>query len=176
MGSLGVVSLTLIDCRYPFEFRGGHIRGASNIYMPQQLEERFLSNPPTPSDNLNCCRDVVIFYCEMSSQRAPRVQNHLRNLDRSLHVSKYPALSYPHIFLLDGGYRRFHSIFGCTDLCEPQGYIQMRDPAFSEELRQSRGVAKGMELQRKRAKYNDPCARRLDGNGGRVRSLSMPSF
>jgi rhodanese-related sulfurtransferase len=60
-------SFIIVDCRYSFEYAGGHIDGAENVSCPKILEERFFSNPTkTP-------KSVVIFHCEYSLQRAPRM-------------------------------------------------------------------------------------------------------
>eukprot|EP00958_Prasinococcus_capsulatus_P008970 scaffold880_cov384-Prasinococcus_capsulatus_cf.AAC.18 len=134
--------------------------------MQQDLEAKLfrepLVTPRTPPDMSRARREVIVFYCEMSSHRAPKMQKNLRNLDRSHHVADYPALSYPHLFLLEGGYRRFYSMYGVgTHLCVPQGYVRMRDPGHAEELRKHRSSKKAQEMQRKRAKYHigDTCER-----------------
>ncbi len=52
-------------------------------------------------------RTAVVFYCEFSSERGPRMFRHIRNLDRTLHMVHYPALAVPHMYVLAGGYRAF---------------------------------------------------------------------
>ena len=57
----------IIDSRYPYEFDGGHIRDALNIYTKEKLiEEMFVRR---------LCREhkkaIVIFHCEFSSERGP---------------------------------------------------------------------------------------------------------
>lgn len=52
-------------------------------------------------------RTVVVFYCEFSSERGPRMFRHIRNLDRRLHLASYPALAVPHMYVLAGGYKAF---------------------------------------------------------------------
>lgn len=52
-------------------------------------------------------RIAVVFYCEFSSQRGPRMFRHIRNLDRRLHLASYPALAVPHMYVLAGGYKAF---------------------------------------------------------------------
>ncbi len=63
-------SFHVIDCRYGYEFEGGHIPGAENISSPELLEERFFACQP---EGLNGKRMVVVFHCEYSVQRAPRM-------------------------------------------------------------------------------------------------------
>ena len=57
---------------------------------------------------------VIVFYCEFSSRRAPKMFNYFRNLDRL--INNYPNLHYPHIYLMKGGYEKFveASKYFCT--------------------------------------------------------------
>jgi hypothetical protein len=53
----------------------------------------------------------------------------VRELDRKIHGMKYfPKLFYPEMYVLNGGYRSFYSQY--SELCEPNGYIAMKDPKF----------------------------------------------
>lgn len=55
----------IIDCRYPYEFEGGHIRGATNIYTEEGIKELVDTPVATPT--------VLIFHCEFSSERGPKL-------------------------------------------------------------------------------------------------------
>lgn len=89
----------IVDCRFPFEYNAGHIKDAINIYLPQNLEQFCLKKP---------IEDVVlIFHCEYSQKRAPKLYRFLRELDRKLHIDSYPQLYYPNMYILEGGYRSF---------------------------------------------------------------------
>lgn len=68
-----VASYKIIDCRYPYEYEGGHIRGAINLYMQDQILDELIqkNNEPIPSDGLK--RSILIFHCEFSSKRGPRL-------------------------------------------------------------------------------------------------------
>uniref|UniRef100_A0A0R3RX08 protein-tyrosine-phosphatase n=1 Tax=Elaeophora elaphi TaxID=1147741 RepID=A0A0R3RX08_9BILA len=143
---------TLIDCRYPYEYNGGHIRGALNIYDPAVLENAFFPKCP---EKLKIMRGKIpIFYCEYSSARGPLLASHLRKSDRVRNFEKYPLLYYNEIYVLQGGYNSFYnSVDKCfKDLCEPIGYIPMRDRQHSDDLkiyhthnaRNGIGVATGM--------------------------------
>lgn len=60
----------VVDCRYPYEYEGGHITNAINIYTKEKLLERFFnenSSTDPPSST------VVIFHCEFSSKRGPKL-------------------------------------------------------------------------------------------------------
>ena len=59
--------LTIIDCRYPYEYEGGHIKDALNLYtrdLIQPLLQAFV-----PADKVH----VLIFHCEFSSERGPKM-------------------------------------------------------------------------------------------------------
>ncbi|KAM4705220.1 M-phase inducer phosphatase 1 [Rhinophrynus dorsalis] len=121
----------IIDCRYPYEYEGGHIKGAINLHMEQEAEEYLLKDPILPSDSK---RVILIFHCEFSSERGPRMCKFLREKDRDL--NEYPHLHYPELYILQGGYKEFfkkHKAF-----CTPQGYRPMNHEDFKEDLRKFR--------------------------------------
>uniref|UniRef100_A0A6I8P431 M-phase inducer phosphatase n=1 Tax=Ornithorhynchus anatinus TaxID=9258 RepID=A0A6I8P431_ORNAN len=99
-----VEEFVVVDCRYPYEYAGGHIKGALNLYREDQLVERFLQGPRCPPEGPKS--RVFIFHCEFSSERGPRLCRALRELDRR--INQYPRLCYPELYLLRGGYRDFH--------------------------------------------------------------------
>ncbi len=68
-----VESFTVIDCRYPYEFEGGHIQNAINIYTQELVLKTFLpNNSLTLKTNENLSkRRILIFHCEFSSERGP---------------------------------------------------------------------------------------------------------
>ena len=50
-------------------------------------------------------RVLVVFHCEFSSERGPRMCRFVRERDRSL--NEYPKLHYPELYVLKGGYKDF---------------------------------------------------------------------
>ncbi|XP_062510423.1 M-phase inducer phosphatase-like [Corticium candelabrum] len=123
----------IVDCRYPFEYSGGHIKGSKNLYLKDQIEHFFMQEPlKLPQDGR---RLVIIFHCEFSSERGPTMCKYLRERDRSFHASKldYPTLYYPEMYLLFGGYKVFYA--ECKELCEPNGYTSMNDEKYLNELK-----------------------------------------
>lgn len=70
-----VASFQIIDCRYPYEFDGGHIHGAQNIYTQEQiLTELVDSKTDTPkSDSDEPKHNIIVFHCEFSSERGPKL-------------------------------------------------------------------------------------------------------
>ncbi|GJD09855.1 hypothetical protein Gasu2_40800 [Galdieria sulphuraria] len=115
------LNIIIIDCRFPYEYEGGHIRNAYNCYIPKQIEDLLCP----PGWETQPVADAIIFYCEYSSHRAPKMSQNLRSLDRNAHFHSYPFLSYPHLYIISKGYREFYIEF--PELCVPQGgYTPMR--------------------------------------------------
>ncbi|XP_053532281.1 cell division cycle 25 homolog d isoform X2 [Ictalurus punctatus] len=170
-GQFGAVveDFLIIDCRYPYEYRGGHIKGAVNLYTKSQILKAFLQGSSSPqvspagrrapggasvlgtrgsrgetpasggpaaggdNEGASSPRKLIVFHCEFSSERGPRLCQYLRELDRTVNVQTYPHLLYPELYLLQGGYKHFY--FCCPELCEPHGYVPMRHSDFREQLR-----------------------------------------
>uniref|UniRef100_G1MRY0 M-phase inducer phosphatase n=1 Tax=Meleagris gallopavo TaxID=9103 RepID=G1MRY0_MELGA len=121
----------IIDCRYPYEYEGGHIKGAVNLHMEEDVEDFLLKNPIPPSKNK---RVIVVFHCEFSSERGPRMCRFVRERDRL--GNEYPNLHYPELYVLKGGYRDF--FLRCRSFCEPQSYRPMHHEDFKEDLKRFR--------------------------------------
>lgn len=109
----------VIDCRFEYEYDGGHIDGAININTKEKLEEVLLP------ERLKDEKVLLVFHCEYSAHRGPRMAKHLRNLDRQRNINRYPFLSYPDIAILSGGYSHFFTEYG--ERCYPQKYVEMND-------------------------------------------------
>jgi len=128
--------IIIIDCRFPFEYAGGHIRGAINIFEPESLERLLFDEKRIAS--LHQKEVMVIFHCEFSQHRAPKLYRHLRELDRKAHHDTYPNLYYTNIYLVEGGYRGFYMYSNdCKKNCEPQAYVEMNDKNFIQQCKQS---------------------------------------
>nr|XP_055060212.1 cell division cycle 25 homolog d isoform X1 [Misgurnus anguillicaudatus] len=144
-----VEDFLIIDCRYPYEYQGGHIKGAVNLYTEYQIQqavaqalERAKLHPTgsffwghQPSDSVakvegSSPRKLIVFHCEFSSERGPHLCQYLRRLDRCLNV--YPNLHYPEVYLLLGGYKHFHSCY--PDMCDPCGYVPMHHQDYQGQL------------------------------------------
>uniref|UniRef100_A0A8C5U5X8 M-phase inducer phosphatase n=1 Tax=Malurus cyaneus samueli TaxID=2593467 RepID=A0A8C5U5X8_9PASS len=121
----------IIDCRYPYEYEGGHIKGAINLHMEEEVENFLLKKPIQPSENK---RVIVVFHCEFSSERGPRMCRFVREQDRL--SNEYPNLHYPELYVLKGGYKDFFS--RCQSFCEPQSYRPMHHKDFREDLKRFR--------------------------------------
>jgi hypothetical protein len=70
----------------------------------------------------NSCKPVLVFHCEYSQKRGPKMWSFLRELDRNKNIDDYPNLEYPEIYVLRGGYRLFVHMYPGN--CTPeQGYV-----------------------------------------------------
>lgn len=68
-----VASYKVIDCRYPYEFEGGHISGALNYYTKEQIERELVENKSKVSSIDHMKRNILVFHCEFSSERGPNL-------------------------------------------------------------------------------------------------------
>eukprot|EP00126_Sphaerothecum_destruens_P013514 Sdes_comp23140_c0_seq1m21442 len=105
----------IIDCRFPYEYNGGHIQGALNLFREEDVTKMFFSNPIIGK------RICIIFHCEFSSKRGPKMCQHLRSVDRAVHLENYPELYYPEVYVLEGGYKSFFESH--MDYCDPKSYV-----------------------------------------------------
>jgi M-phase inducer tyrosine phosphatase len=121
----------IIDCRFEYEYSGGHIEGAVNFNDKEKLASQLLEVEPTTNA-------LLIFHCEYSAHRAPLVAKHIRNRDRSVNADRYPTLTYPEVYILDGGYSSFFSEHRLR--CFPQNYVEMA--AKEHEAACERGLGK----------------------------------
>ena len=125
----------IFDCRFGYEFEGGHINNAFNVNNPQELLDRWFQ------DNEVHDKDVFIFHCEFSKNRSVTIANLFRNHDRNLNKETYPLLQYPQIYILDGGYKNF---FDKYPEHTTGSYLPMMDSQYYPET-----------YQREHSKYNE---------------------
>ncbi|XP_077334242.1 M-phase inducer phosphatase 2 [Lithobates pipiens] len=139
----------IVDCRYPYEYEGGHIKSAVNLPLEQDIEEFLMKNPiiPTSEDK----RVIIIFHCEFSSERGPRMCRYVRKQDRN--GNDYPKLHYPELYILKGGYKDFFPSYQTQ--CEPQAYRPMDHKDFREHLKLFRSKSRTWAGDKsKREMYN----------------------
>ncbi|GFR23573.1 m-phase inducer phosphatase [Trichonephila clavata] len=130
-----VQTYTIVDCRYPYEFEGGHIQGAKNIYTKEDILDNFFTYQRVSTKNT-----IVIFHCEFSSERAPKLCRFLRKKDREFNQGNYPRLQYPEMYILEGGYKAFFQEY--KELCEPQTYKPMTHKDHEFDFRHFRAKSK----------------------------------
>nr|UVJ64689.1 Cdc25 protein [Sipunculus nudus] len=138
----------IIDCRYPYEYEGGQIKGAINLYTKDQILEEFIKSTkhhPTDSSNSNT---VLIFHCEFSSERGPKMYRFLREQDRAVHKDCYPSLHYPEMYVLEGGYKAFFE--NHKPQCVPQTYKPMLHKDHANDMKHFRAKSKSWAGERGR--------------------------
>lgn len=116
--------LKLIDCRFYYEYTGGHIDGAINFSDKVLLTDSLV-------DPLVGERVLLVLYCEYSLWRAPQMACHVRSSDRKRNYEAYPRLTYPDVYVLDGGYSNFFP--GNEHRCSQPYYITMSNKEHWEE-------------------------------------------
>ncbi|XP_006121695.2 M-phase inducer phosphatase 3 isoform X2 [Pelodiscus sinensis] len=126
----------IVDCRYPYEYLGGHIKGALNFHRQEDVFQFFLKKPLLPAVPQK--RIILVFHCEFSSERGPKMCRYLREEDRAM--NEYPALHYPELYVLKGGYKEFFPEY--MELCEPQDYCPMHHQDYKAELLKFRTKSK----------------------------------
>ena len=123
----------IIDCRFEYEYKGGHVNGAINFNDKQELAKRLFDRPGSK-------RTLLIFHCEYSAHRAPIAARYIRGEDRATNAHQYPLLTYPEIYILDGGYSSFFKQY--KDRCFPQNYVEMNDKAHEADCERGLGRIK----------------------------------
>lgn len=116
----------IVDCRYDYEHDGGHLPGAVSVNQHDALRRLFVSLGQRDGDP-----PVLVFHCEFSQNRAPKAFGAFRALDRA--ANDYPTLSFPQMFIMDGGYQAFFTRHAA--LCWPRQYVPMADPELSRRWR-----------------------------------------
>ncbi|AMD20863.1 HDR121Cp [Eremothecium sinecaudum] len=101
----------IVDCRFEYEFLGGHIKDALNISSRGDLENEFIHKKEDKCTSEAGKPPLLVFHCEFSSYRGPIMASHLRNCDRMLNHDNYPLLHYPDILVLEGGFKTFFDMF-----------------------------------------------------------------
>ncbi|KAG8869325.1 cell division cycle- protein [Serendipita sp. 405] len=132
-----VASYTIIDCRFKFEYEGGHIGGAINLNKEEDIERVLFEMAakegrlPVPSQSgmPGVRHPILVFHCEFSAKRGPTFAKHFRAKDRAKNAHVYPKLHYPELYILEGGYCSYYSAY--PETCEPRGYVQMDAPQHS---------------------------------------------
>lgn len=133
--------LVVVDCRFEYEYQGGHIEGAINVSSKSELEQTFFGEPVvqyTASQFTQRSHKLLVFHCEFSSHRGPLMANNLRNWDRCLNKDNYPNLYYPDVVILEGGYKKYYDRYlavqsGGDSPASCASYVEMQDPQFKDE-------------------------------------------
>ncbi|KAK4497757.1 hypothetical protein PRZ48_010410 [Zasmidium cellare] len=130
--------ILVIDCRFEYEYSGGHIENAVNFNDKQHLASELFT------DGLSS-NTLLIFHCEYSVHRAPLTAKFIRSHDRNVNAAQYPKLTFPEMYILDGGYSRFFAEH--PSKCYPQNYVEMNDQRHEQAC--ERGMAKVKQNRQK---------------------------
>lgn len=133
--------LVVIDCRFEYEYQGGHIVTAVNFNDKEKLATQLFDLEPTS-------RALIILHCEYSVHRAPIMAKYIRQRDRQVNVEQYPKLTYPEMYIMEGGYSSFFKSFASQ--CYPQNYVEMAAQEHAQ------ACEKGLDKVKQRSK----CMRR----------------
>ncbi|KAK0411234.1 hypothetical protein QR680_005554 [Steinernema hermaphroditum] len=134
----------VIDCRFPYEYEGGHVRGAINVHETHELKQLFYHE----KENVPLHQRIPIFYCEYSQKRGPTMAKELRRLDRNINAQNYPSLDYQEIYLLDRGYKKLFETDKIHHICDPPAYTSMDDPQHNDSLRKHKSKLNRTKSQR----------------------------
>lgn len=96
--------------------------------------ETKISSQVEPRIEKNCI-PVVVFHCEFSSERAPKMWSLLRKIDRNVLSSNSSDLEYYQAYVLAGGYRQYYEQFKGTRAVVG-GYVSMEDQRFQSQMAQ----------------------------------------
>lgn len=134
----------VIDCRFDFEYGAGHIDGALSFENREKLAAHlFDSTSPTSTS-----RSLVIFHCEYSVHRAPIMAQFFRSHDRSVNPERYPALTYPESYVLEGGFKSFFQNY--RSRCVGK-YVEMTAAEHAADAEKGMGKVKKQRMKLRRA-------------------------
>lgn len=114
----------IIDCRYPYEYSGGHILGALNCSPGEKMSliDWLFS---TEHGQTRQGPMVLIMHCEFSQCRAPRMATDV--LRQYIGLGGNSGLE---VYVMKGGYAEFFSQY--PQLCDPVSYVPMHDPRLPQ--------------------------------------------
>ena len=92
-------NVLVIDARFGYEYQAGHIKGAINVDYPQKLQQLLYDDLNMISQNMKK-KTILVFHCEFSEVRGPRLWQTLRDVDRQVNYHNYPKLFYSESYLL----------------------------------------------------------------------------
>ncbi|KAH7720288.1 Rhodanese-like domain containing protein [Aphelenchoides avenae] len=120
----------LVDCRFPYEYAGGHIKYSINIHKTEELADVFFPSNEQLLMKIKC--RTPIFYSELSETRGLAMAKELSRIGRGRHERS--RLDYSTVYVVRHGYKAFFES-GFTEHCHPQGYVNMRHPFHHGELK-----------------------------------------
>lgn len=150
--------LIIVDCRFEYEYKGGHIEGAINVNNKEELANQLFVASSAE-------KTLLIFHCEYSAHRAPIMYvfnglcmvfadigyraKFVRHRDRASNSHRYPLLTYPELYILDGGYSSFFTDHSFR--CFPQSYVEMGAKEHANACERGLGKIKQQRVKLSRA-------------------------
>lgn len=129
------------DMRYPYEYEGGHIVDAQNLFGEQGTVEKFFFTTMGSLSQDERDRTAVVFHCEFSSKRGPSGYEELRNLDRAINKKNWPTLMWPQLYVLKGGFKEFYNSVPLTRPFFEGEYVEMWDKRFRKQMKKCQMVS-----------------------------------
>jgi M-phase inducer tyrosine phosphatase len=114
---------------------------------------------------------------------------YIRKQDRTANAAQYPRLSYPEVYILDGGYCSFFQTHRAR--CFPQNYVLMNDEAHESACERGLGKIKARakwgraqtfafgqscQMEDSPSRSAPDACMTLDGTPGRLLSRRMASY
>ncbi|KAH7328627.1 hypothetical protein B0I35DRAFT_473310 [Stachybotrys elegans] len=159
----------VIDCRFEYEYDGGHIDGAVNYNDKELLANQLFETPMNG-------RTLLVFHCEYSAHRAPLMARHIRSQDRTVNAEHYPRLTYPEVYILDGGYSGFFAEH--RGRCYPPEYVEMSDEKHQRTCEREMGRLKSRKGLGRAATFafgqREPCVDESPTGPARPHSRQPP--
>jgi hypothetical protein len=132
-------SIRIIDCRFPFEYNGGHIRGSENLYTWEQISAAlFSTNDESIQSHTTKSRQLVVLHCEFSQQRGPSWWGRVRTHDRETRPTTETNLNqfiYPELYVLKNGYKDFYETASAR---VAQQHVDVREGAQDGQCKRQR--------------------------------------
>jgi M-phase inducer tyrosine phosphatase len=108
------------------------------LSSPLKVEEFFFKNKEF-IEELMIKNTIIVFHCEFSQHRGPKMYRTLREIDRNLHMHHYPQVYYTEIYLLEGGFKEFHN--NHPALCDGT-YVPMADKEHKDDCKVKFGATR----------------------------------
>lgn len=93
----GIKNLLIVDARWDYEYKKGHVRGAIHVPIISDIKSFFWDK--TTGKPIYDSNTAIIMYCEFSHARSLTVYKTIVDNDLDIH--------YKNIYILDGGYNLF---------------------------------------------------------------------
>ena len=161
--------IKVFDCRFPYEFKAGHLIGAipmTSVALMEKYYDMFLD-----ISKQNCSSRasdmIVAFHCEFSQIRGPSFASIFREIDRKRNSDNYPFLQFPNVYIIKGGFAEIYR--KQPMLCEGV-YLPMRDQKFvdSGEMKKMHSI-----YEREMGRFRN--IKRCGFSNSKI-SMSLPNF